>query len=60
MPKFRTPFDFRRRVEMARIYLDDGALVTCAAQLEALAKDIREHAAWERGEFEASKNGQEK
>lgn len=47
----RVAFDFRQRVEMARIYLDDGALVTCADRLEALARDIRAHAEAERRAF---------
>lgn len=43
----RVAFNFRQRVELARSYLDDGALVTCADRLESLAEEIRARAAWE-------------
>lgn len=37
----RVPFDFNRRMAVARAYLDDGALHTCAERLESLAEEIR-------------------
>ena len=37
----RSPFDFNRRVKVAKMYLKDGAYLTCADRLEALAKDIQ-------------------
>lgn len=40
----RTPFNFHARVELARTYLDDGALFTAAERLEQLAADIRARA----------------
>lgn len=37
----RVPFDFRRRVAVARTYMDEGALLTAAERLEKLAADLR-------------------
>lgn len=41
LKRTRVPFDFNRRVSVARTYLDDGALRTAADRLEALARDMR-------------------
>jgi hypothetical protein len=40
----RVPFDFRRRVAVARTYMDEGALLSAAERLEKLAADLREAA----------------
>jgi thioredoxin-like negative regulator of GroEL len=37
----RAPFDFNKRVQLAKIYMEDGALLSAAAHLESLAREMR-------------------
>lgn len=56
---YRTPFNFRQRIELAYIYLKDGALFTCAARLRALADEIESHAKSEQSFFNVERIGGE-